>query len=60
MRIHEQNRMQVQACLQRADRAVLPLGRTEQHTYLSLGADAILAERVAVEDTWELLERPCS
>jgi creatinine amidohydrolase len=49
MRIHEQNWMQVQACLQREDRAVLPLGSTEQHAYLSLSTDAILAERVAVE-----------
>jgi creatinine amidohydrolase len=28
---------------------VLPLGSTEQHAYLSLGTDNILAERVAVE-----------
>jgi creatinine amidohydrolase len=28
---------------------VLPLGSTEQHAYLSLATDAILAERVAVE-----------
>jgi creatinine amidohydrolase len=28
---------------------VLPTGSTEQHGYLSLGTDAILAERVAVE-----------
>lgn len=49
MRITEQNWMQVQACLQREDRAVLPLGSTEQHAYLSLSTDAILAERVAVE-----------
>jgi creatinine amidohydrolase len=28
---------------------VLPLGSTEQHGYLSLGTDAILAERVAAE-----------
>ena len=49
MRITEQNWMQVEASLQREDRAVLPLGSTEQHAYLSLGTDAILAERVAVE-----------
>ncbi len=49
MRIHEQNWMQVQACVRREDRAVLPLGSTEQHAYLSLSTDAILAERVAVE-----------
>jgi len=28
---------------------VLPLGSTEQHAYLSLGTDSILAERLAVE-----------
>ncbi len=31
------------------DRAVLPLGSTEQHAGLSLMTDAILAERIAVE-----------
>jgi creatinine amidohydrolase len=35
--------------LRRDDRIVLPLGSTEQHAYLSLGTDNILAERVAVE-----------
>lgn len=49
MRIYEQNWMQVEAALRREDRAVLPLGSTEQHAYLSLATDAILAERVAVE-----------
>ena len=27
----------------------LPLGRTEQHAYLSLSVDSILSERIAVE-----------
>lgn len=49
MRISDRNWMQVEASLQREDRAVLPLGSTEQHAYLSLGTDAILAEQVAVE-----------
>jgi creatinine amidohydrolase len=49
MRIAEMNWMQVESYLQRDDRAVIPLGSTEQHSYLSLGTDAILAERVAVE-----------
>ena len=35
--------------LRRDDRIVLPLGSTEQHGYLSLATDAILAERVAVD-----------
>jgi creatinine amidohydrolase len=41
--------MQLEAYLERDDRVVLPLGSTEQHAYLSLGTDAILAERVALE-----------
>src|SRR3979411_2597130 len=43
------NWMAVEAYLQRDDRAVVPLGSTEQHAYLSLMTDAILSERVAVE-----------
>jgi len=49
MRISEMNWMQVEEYLARDDRAVLPLGSTEQHAYLSLSVDSILAERVAVE-----------
>ena len=49
MRIAEMNWMQVQAHVQRDQRAVLPIGSTEQHGYLSLCVDAILAEQVAVE-----------
>src|SRR5579875_2076588 len=49
MRIAETNWMQVADYLTRDDRAVVPLGSTEQHAYLSLATDAILAERVAVE-----------
>ena len=41
--------MQLEAYLERDDRIVLPLGSTEQHAYLSLETDSILAERVAVE-----------
>lgn len=41
--------MQVAEYLANDDRAVVPLGSTEQHAYLSLATDAILAERVAVE-----------
>jgi creatinine amidohydrolase len=43
------NWMQVEEYLERDDRAVLPLGCTEQHAYLSLSVDSILSERVAVE-----------
>jgi creatinine amidohydrolase len=49
MRVTETNWMQIEEYLTRDDRAVIPLGSTEQHAYLSLGTDAILAERVAVE-----------
>jgi creatinine amidohydrolase len=41
--------MQLEAYLERDDRIVLPIGSTEQHAYLSLATDNILAERVAVE-----------
>lgn len=41
--------MQLEAHLKDDDRIVLPLGSTEQHAYLSLATDAILAERVSVE-----------
>jgi creatinine amidohydrolase len=49
MRITDMNWRQVEDYLARDDRAVLPLGSTEQHAYLSLGTDSILAERVAAE-----------
>ena len=49
MRIADLNWMQLEAYLERDDRIVLPLGSTEQHAFLSLATDAILAERVAVE-----------
>src|SRR2546425_9054152 len=41
--------MQLASCLEHDDRAVLPVGSTEQHAYLSLCTDDVLAERVAVE-----------
>lgn len=40
---------QLESVLAEEDRAVLPLGSTEQHAHLSLCTDAILAERMAVE-----------
>jgi creatinine amidohydrolase len=49
MKIAAMNWMQVEKYLEHDDRAVLPIGCTEQHAYLSLATDAILAERVAVE-----------
>ncbi|MBK9709980.1 MAG: creatininase family protein [Kouleothrix sp.] len=49
MRIADMHWQQVEAYLRHDDRAVLPIGSTEQHAYLSLSVDSILAERVAVE-----------
>jgi creatinine amidohydrolase len=49
MRITEMNWMQVESYLARDDRAVVPIGSTEQHAGLSLGVDLILSERVSVE-----------
>src|SRR5215469_8455968 len=49
MRIRDLNWMQVEAYLESDDRIVLPVGSTEQHAYLSLETDNILAERAAVE-----------
>jgi len=57
MRIAEMNWMQVERQLGRDDRVVLPVGSTEQHAYLSLATDSILAERVACEAA-EPLEVP--
>ena len=49
MRISDLNWMMVEEYLKRDNRCVLPLGSTEQHAYLSLSVDSILAERIAVE-----------
>jgi creatinine amidohydrolase len=49
MRIADMNWMQVEEFLKTDDRCVLPLGSTEQHAYLSLSVDSLLAERIAVE-----------
>jgi len=43
------NWSQVEAYLQRDDRAVLPLGSTEQHAGLSLSVDSILSHKVALD-----------
>jgi creatinine amidohydrolase len=41
--------MHLEAYLRTDDRIVLPVGSTEQHAYLSLETDNILAERASVE-----------
>jgi creatinine amidohydrolase len=48
-RIRDRNWMQVAEYLERDDRIALPVGSTEQHGYLSLETDNILAERVSAE-----------
>jgi creatinine amidohydrolase len=49
MRIRDLNWMQLEAYLESDDRIVLPVGSTEQHAYLSLETDNILAERASAE-----------
>jgi creatinine amidohydrolase len=49
MRVATMNWMEMEAQAARDDRCVLPIGSTEQHAYLSLCTDMILAERVAAE-----------
>ncbi len=49
MHVRDLNWMQLEEYLERDNRIVLPLGSTEQHAFLSLATDNILAERVAVE-----------
>ncbi|MTI18129.1 creatininase family protein [Rhodobacteraceae bacterium RKSG542] len=47
MKIANSNWFEVEEYLKNDDRAVLPLGSTEQHAYLSLSVDSILSEEVA-------------
>ncbi|MDE0899036.1 MAG: creatininase family protein [Longimicrobiales bacterium] len=47
MKISKMNWQQVESYLETDDRCVLPLGSTEQHAFISLATDSILAERVA-------------
>ena len=49
MNISSKNWMQVEDYLKENDTCVIPVGSTEQHAYLSLATDSILAERIAVE-----------
>ena len=49
MRVRDLNWFQLEEYLGADDRIVLPIGSTEQHAYLSLETDNILAERVAAE-----------
>jgi len=49
MRVRDLNWMQLEEYLRTDDRVVLPVGSTEQHAYLSLETDNIIAERIAAE-----------
>lgn len=49
MLIKNMNWMQVEEYLKADDRIILPIGSTEQHAYLSLMTDVILAEKVAID-----------
>lgn len=49
MKVSETNWQQIEAYLKTDDRAILPLGSTEQHAQLSLSVDSILSEKVAAD-----------
>ncbi|MCJ7628504.1 MAG: creatininase family protein, partial [Longimicrobiales bacterium] len=49
MEIANMNWMQVEEYLKSDDRAVVPLGSTEQHAYLSLMVDTLIPEKLARE-----------
>ncbi|MBA8878380.1 creatininase family protein [Phyllobacterium myrsinacearum] len=49
MKIADMNWMQVEERVARDDRCILPIGSVEQHAYLSLATDMILAEKIAVD-----------
>jgi creatinine amidohydrolase len=49
VRVRDLNWFQLEEYLRHDNRIVLPIGSTEQHAYLSLETDNILAERIAAE-----------
>lgn len=49
MQLHDMNWFQVEEYLRDHDRVIVPLGSTEQHAYLSLCTDHLLASRLAAE-----------
>ena len=49
LKIAEMNWMQVEERVAKDDRCILPIGSVEQHAYLSLATDMILAEKVSVD-----------
>jgi len=49
LKIADMNWMQVEERVAKDDRCILPIGSVEQHAYLSLATDMILAEKVSVD-----------
>ncbi|MDR6635790.1 creatinine amidohydrolase [Phyllobacterium sp. 1468] len=49
MKVSQANWQQIEEYLRSDDRAILPLGSTEQHAQLSLSVDSILSEKVAAD-----------
>lgn len=49
MKVSHANWQQIEEYLRSDDRAILPLGSTEQHAQLSLSVDSILSEKVATD-----------
>jgi creatinine amidohydrolase len=49
MKIARMNWLELEQYLKDDDRVALPLGSVEQHAYLSLATDAVLAERIAAD-----------
>ncbi|WP_271893996.1 creatininase family protein [Candidatus Phyllobacterium onerii] len=49
MKVSQANWQQIEEYLRSDDRAILPLGSTEQHAQLSLSVDSILSEKVATD-----------
>src|SRR5690606_20037729 len=49
MRIHDMHWTDVEDYLKKDDRCVIPLGSIEQHAYLSLATDQILAEKISID-----------
>ncbi len=49
MKVSQANWQQIEEYLRNDDRAILPLGSTEQHAQLSLSVDSILSEKVATD-----------
>lgn len=49
MKVADMTWMQIEEYLSEDDRCVVPLGSTEQHAYISMATDSILAEKVATD-----------